>query len=69
VLLINAVRALITLLGLLLGYTFQLAYGLTGIPMLLVASLILFAVFVAGDIAEAQLIAYFNPDETKGARP
>jgi hypothetical protein len=63
VLLLNAVRALIILIGVLLGYTFQLAYGLVGIPLLLVGAAILFAVLVSIEIADAKLIAYFNPEE------
>lgn len=62
-LLLNAVRTLITILGLLLIYTFMLAYDLSGIPLLLITALVLFVVFCLGDVAEAKLIEYFNSEE------
>lgn len=64
-LLLNLVRAVIFLIAMLLGHTFQLAYGIEGVPMILVATAIAFAAFFLADAAEAGLLAYFNPDETK----
>jgi len=62
VLLLNFVRVVITLLGLGLVETFRLAYDLDGFPLLAVLGLVLFIVFVVGDVAEEKLVDYFNPD-------
>jgi hypothetical protein len=63
VLLLNAVRALITLLGLILVDAFRRAYSLEGLALIVVLSLVLFVVFVVTDITEEALLAYFNKDE------
>jgi hypothetical protein len=65
VLLVNLVRALIFFVAVLLGHTFQVAYRLDGVTMVLVASAIAFVAFFVADVAEAGLIAAFNPNDSK----
>lgn len=64
-LLLNFVRALITVLGLLLVETFRRAYDLEAVGLLLVLGLVLFVVFCVCDVSEEALIRYFNRDDEK----
>lgn len=62
-LLLNAVRVLITILGLVITEAFRVAYNLEGVTLLGVLGLVMFVCFVMSDFAEDQLIEYFNKEE------
>jgi hypothetical protein len=54
---------LITLIGLVIADAFRTAYDLSGVPLIAVVCFVLLGVFIAGDLAEDWLIAYFNRGE------
>jgi hypothetical protein len=60
VLLLNFVRMLITLIGLVIIDAFHTAYGLQGIGLATTLAVVLFIVFVISDLAEDLLLAHFN---------
>lgn len=62
-LLLNTIRVIITLLGLLLIETFRRAWDLEGLPLAAIFGIVLILVFTLGDIAEEWLTNYFNKDE------
>lgn len=62
-LLLNLVRVLITLVGLIIFDALRVAYDLTNFGLLSVLAGVLLVVFVACDLAEDGLIDYFNQDE------
>lgn len=63
--LLNVVRALIMVLGLVVVEAFRRGFALEGIPLIMVAGVVLIVVLVAGEVAEDSLIAYFNPEDSK----
>lgn len=64
-LLLNAIRTLVILLAVLLGYTFHRAYNLTDMGLMMVGAAILFVALCVDEAARSALIAYFNPEEKK----
>lgn len=61
-LLLNFVRAFIAFLGLSLVYVLHLI-GLSGFLLLTLAAFVLFIVLFTADVAEAKLVAFFNPSD------
>jgi len=64
VLLLNTARVLITLIGLIILDAMRVAYGLSGVPLLLVLTIVMLVVFVVADVAEDALVAHFNKDDS-----
>lgn len=64
VLLLNFVRAMLVLGGLLIADAFRRAYDLQDMGLIVVAALILFIIFCVSDFIEDAMISYFNRDET-----
>lgn len=62
-LLLNAIRAFLTLLGLFLVEGLRRGYGLEGFPLIVVLAVVLVLVFTAGDVAEERIVEHFNKDE------
>ena len=61
-LLLNVVRVIITLLGLLLIETFRRAWNLEGFPLIAIVGIVLVVVFTLGDMSEEWLTDFFNKD-------
>ena len=66
-LLLNCVRVIITLLGLLLIETFRRAWELEGFPLVAILGIVLVLVFTAGDVAEEWITDYFNREDKPAA--
>lgn len=64
-LLLNAVRAMLITLGLLILTALHLAYDLQGLSLLLVFGVITMVVLTTADLSEQALIRAFNPDDSE----
>ena len=62
-LLLNLIRVLIAVVGLVVFDALRVAYEIEGIAYIGVAGFVLFVVLFAAELAENALVSYFNPEE------